>query len=198
MLKLLSDKLAQKLVDHSVVSADDLELYQFGIQGLIVKTVHIITYLIIGLLFHQVFEVILFTFAYVSLREYAGGYHAGTQVRCYLFSCLLIIIAMTLTHFMIRDGFNVIIIIMLLLFSSLFIFFLSPVEDKNKPLDDGETHRYKKISRIILLVEVVLTLVFLGLRLNTIAFVVSLSLSILAFMLIAGKTKNSFYVRALK
>lgn len=192
----MSDKLAQKLVNYGVVSADDFEMYQFGIQGLIVKAIHIITYLIIGLLFHQVFEVIIFTFAYVSLRKYAGGYHAGTQVRCYLFSCLLIITAMTLIHLMVNCSFIVTITIILLLFSSPLIFLLSPVEDGNKPLDDVETQRYRKISRIILLIEVVITLILLILKLNLIAFVVSLSLAALAFMLIAGNIKNRFHMCA--
>ena len=198
MVSLLSDKLAQKLVDYGVVSSDDLDTYQFGIQGLIVKTIHIITYLIIGLLFHQVFEVIIFTFAYVSLRKYAGGYHADTQVRCYLLSCLLILTAMSFIHLMVNCSFIVIVTIVLLLFSSPFIFLLSLVEDQNKPLDDVETQRYRNISRIILLIEIIIAILFLLLGLRRISFIVSLGLDMLAFMLVAGKAKNRFHVCVLK
>lgn len=183
-----SEKVARLLVKKSVISADDIKLYQFGLQGLIMKCIHIITYLIIGLAFQELVQVVLFTAAYVLPRKYAGGYHAKTPLRCYFLSCLMIIAAMLLIKF-IPVSIQFYSTIGLLALSGSVIFFLSPVESLNKPLEAIEITCYGKRARLILLMEIGAAGILLYYSIICYAFTIGLGLFALAVMLVAGKVQ---------
>lgn len=50
----------------------------------------------IGFTFGMVWQSVLFTAAYMTLRVYAGGYHAPTQLRCYILSFIMVVTALLL------------------------------------------------------------------------------------------------------
>ena len=57
-------------------------------------SINISSALIIGLIFGKFFEAAVFIVAYCSLRSFAGGYHAKTPLRCYVFSVIMLIIVL--------------------------------------------------------------------------------------------------------
>ena len=68
--------------------------------------------------------------------------------------------------------------------SALIIFFLSPVEDTNKPLDAAEVKVYGKKARIILGLELGVLVLFMIFGIGRIVTSISLSLVVLVFMLV--------------
>ena len=42
----------------------------------------------------MLFETIIFIITYIPIRIYAGGYHARTQTKCYIFSVFMLILAL--------------------------------------------------------------------------------------------------------
>lgn len=97
--------------------------------------------LIIGWIFGVVLEIAAFMAAYIPLRSFTGGYHAKTPLRCYFFSVvMLIIVSIGIKYYSAPDLAYVIAFL-----AGLFIVvILSPIEDKNKPLDETENKIYKK------------------------------------------------------
>ena len=81
-------------------------------------------------------------------------------------------------------------IIIITIISCIIVFSLSPVEDRNKPLDKTERTVYRKRSLYVLLVEVILIVILLSIGFKFVALSVSISLLALSLMLIAGKIKN--------
>ncbi len=69
---------------------------------------------------------------------------------------------------------------------------LSPVEDKNKPLDDLEYKVYKKRAIIIAAIELVVSIVLKLIGMDRLSIAVAYSFAVLGFMLIAGLFKNKF------
>ena len=147
----LSHKIGDNLVRSNVIKEEDAEIYVYGINQILVSVLNVSSALIIGLILGMFLESIIFMVAYIPLRSFAGGYHAKTPVRCYFASLILIFAALLFCKYV---PFNLLLHGGMLLISSVEIAFLCPVQDNNKPLGGVEQRRYKRISIIILLLEV--------------------------------------------
>ncbi len=143
--------------------------------------------LIIGWIFGVVLESAVFMAAYIPLRSFAGGYHAKTPLKCYILS--LIIITIILAGMKYLSVANIV-YYSALAATSLIVFLLSPVEDKNKPLDEIEQKFYKKCAAIISAAELVICLIFRLINLDSLFVAGTYSFVMLSIMLIAGKIKK--------
>lgn len=102
--------------------------------------------LIIGWIFGVVPEIAVFMATYIPLRSFAGGYHAKTPIRCYIFSViLLIIVSSCMKYIFIAEW----VYYAILATAALVVLILAPVEDKNKPLDETEHKVYKRRTMLI-------------------------------------------------
>ena len=78
--------------------------------------------------------------------------------------------------------------------SGILIYLISPVPDKNKPLDKTEYNAFRRKSRQILVAEILLYAVSVLMQWYIIMECVSLSLGMVAGMLVMG-SKNSYDYR---
>lgn len=174
------EKAADLMVQNEVISSEDKEIYVYGLKQGFILLVNILTTLMIGLLFNKVFETIIFLVTYMPLRIYAGGYHARTQLRCYICSVVLIISALLAIEYIPWTNF---IVITISTVSGMIIYILSPVEDMNKSLDVAEVKMYGKKTRVILFVEFIVVVLLIIYRKNNASQCVSVSLLVLCVML---------------
>lgn len=144
--------------------------------------------MVIGMVFGKLPESILFMAAYIPLRSYAGGYHAKTAVRCYFFSIVMISAVLWVMRYMNYSG---LICGCLSAISGSVIWFLVPVEDRNKPLDDLEKVVYRKRARGIVLAESILSLLAIFCNWKRLGMCMTLVLCVMAVMLLLGKWKNA-------
>ncbi|MCM1166500.1 MAG: accessory gene regulator B family protein [Lachnospiraceae bacterium] len=188
LLAKLSQRIGNDLVRSNVIEADDAEIYIYGINQILVSVINVSSALIIGLLFGTILEIVVFMAAYIPLRSFAGGFHAKTPLRCYIYSLImLIIVSMGLKYLHIEIwGYYAV-----LSASVLIVLALSPVEDKNKPLDDLEYKVYKKRAIIIAAVELVISVLLKLIGLDNLFIAVVYSFVVLGFMLIIGAAKNA-------
>ena len=184
----LSRKIGDNLVQSNIVNAEDAEIYIYGINQILVSILNVSSALIIGLIFGAFFEIAVFMAAYIPLRTFAGGYHAITPLSCYIFSVIMLIVVslgfkyLSLTEWVYYAVFAL---------SAIVVFVLSPVEDKNKPLDEIEHRVYKKRAVIIAAAEIAVSVVFKLTGLNSLFVAVVYSFAVLGFMLIIGTIKNA-------
>lgn len=186
MFEKTSEKITNAIAQNGTIKAEDKELYKYGIEQGMMILLNLCTTLIIGAVFKMVWQSILFTAAYIPIRSYAGGYHSKTPQRCYIFSILMIIAVLWGMKYFDNTYF---ICIALLVFASIIILLLSPVEDKNKPLDKLEKHVYKKRTLIILGIEILIILLFLVIDILSISFCMVIALFSLSIMLVLGRIK---------
>lgn len=183
----VSDRIAERFVEKKAILSEEKELYRFGIQQGLSIVLNIITTFVIGLAFQMVIESFLFLIIYIPLRSYAGGIHAKTANRCYIFSSLMIIAVLSAIKFF---PFGNLICSYLSVISGIIIFLLAPVETENKRLDDMERIVYRRRARLILGVEIIIQLLLSLLLSKKFVMCFSCAFVCLAVVMISGAVKN--------
>lgn len=189
LLARLAGKIGNNLVHSGVIKEEDAEIYIYGINQILTSVLNVSSALIIGLIFGVFTEVAIFMAAYIPLRSFAGGYHAITPLRCYVFSVImLIVVSIGLKYLHIAEW----IYYAVLVAATLVVLVLAPVEDRNKPLDEIEHKVYKRRTVIITAAELIIALLLKLLISDNLFIAIVYSFTVLSLMLIAGKAKNSF------
>lgn len=180
--------LSKKIVEHYCKKdSNEIELYVFGVNQGLNMILNIVTALFIGILFGEFFQALLFMFAYIPLRSYAGGYHTETPLRCYIFSIILLTVVLIGIKYISAPDLVYYFVLIMALF---IVILLSPVENKNKPLDKTEYKIYKKRVIFITITEFAIGQLLNLIGLYNMFVTVVYSFVVLSFMLITGKAKN--------
>lgn len=74
----------------------------------------------------------------------------------------------------------------------LVVFVLSPIEDRNKPLDEIEHKVYKRRTILIAAAELLFGIMLKLTKFDTLFVAVVYSFAVLSLMLVAGKAKNRY------
>ena len=187
-----AETITQKLFENHSINKEQYEICKFGIQQGLTILLNIVTIIIVGIIVGVLWQAVLFMVFYFPLRSYAGGYHAKTSVRCYMYSILLIIIVLLAIKLLV---FTRLVYIFAFLISFGIIFILAPVEDLNKKLDNIEKSVYKKRTRIVTTIEGMLFVISLFLKLNILINVLTYSFITMALILSFGKYKNTYLTK---
>lgn len=189
LLTRLAGKIGNDLVHSSVIKEEDAEIYIYGINQILVSVLNVSSALIIGLIFGVFFEIAVFMAAYIPLRSFAGGYHAKTPLRCYIFSVImLIVVSIGMKYLYMAEW----VYYVVLAAAASVVLILSPVEDRNKPLDETEHKVYKRRTILIMTAELVIALLLKLAILDALFVAIAYSFIALGLMLITGKIKNRF------
>lgn len=189
LLARLAVKIVNNLVHSGVIKEEDAEIYIYGINQILTSVLNVSSALIIGLIFGVFPEIAVFMAAYIPLRSFAGGYHAKTPLSCYVFSVImLIVVSIGLKYLHLADWVYYAVFVA----ATLVVLVLSPVEDRNKPLDEIEQKVYKRRTILIAAVELTLAMLLKLLMFDDLFIATANSFVVLSLMLIAGKAKNRF------
>lgn len=149
MIKLISSKVARILCEDEK-HTDNYELYEYAIYILLSSAFHIATVIVLGLVFNLLTGSLVFYLSFIAIRKFAGGYHAKTPTRCYVFSVISSIIMLCLIKYANSVGniFTYLLIIFELLCVVLIIL-MSPLDTENNPLNSYEKKWYKTLAVLI-------------------------------------------------
>lgn len=184
MFNKMSEGLTNRLVETGIINSDELETYRFGLENLMMKICHLVSYVLLGIFFDKLLELLLFIAVFIPLREYSGGYHAKTPLKCYFVSCLTVISLLFLLHVTPSQVMNYSIV--LAFFSSIALFLVVPVQSANKPLDESEKAYYR--SKAGFLISFILAGALLSRMLgwNYLSYILALSLAYEAIIAMVG------------
>ena len=152
----LSCKIADRLEHCGIISKSNRTLYEYGLRQMFATILNILTMLLIGFIMGLAVPAMVYTIAYIPLRVYAGGYHASTPQRCWAFSAIMLWIALCIVKYTPQMYFWV--ITTLSLIACIVVFLLSPVEDRNKRLDEKEHHVYHIRAIVVMTIEIVVSI----------------------------------------
>lgn len=192
MLNKLSERLLWLFLDMRIISEDNKEIYLYGIRQALRSLVNLLTTVIIGGLFGMIWESLLFMFLYIPLRSYAGGYHARTPIKCFFFSIVMMSIVLWVIGYW---EYLKLICACQSIVALILIFFLAPIEDVNKPLDEIEIDVYRRRARRIALLECSGSLIANYFEIEIITRSVTVVLCMSAIMLLMGKLNNIVILR---
>ena len=187
MLGQLAARIVDRQVSRGTLTREDEAVYRYAYELLLNQVINLVLAGLVAFFFRAPVVVLLFLLCYIPLRSYSGGYHADTNLGCTILSTLLIggvcYVTQAVEHGILEwqpIGYLV---------SGIIIYFWAPVQDHNKPLDDLEKTRYKKRSRLVWGIEVIVGILLYFWR-KRLGFVVAISHLIQAGTLIVGMIKN--------
>lgn len=146
-----------KIQTERFVGKEDIEIYQFGLECMLLKAVHMISYLLIGICMGELPSLLVSGGVLISLRRKAGGYHAKTRIGCYMFSCCVVFL-LCLTN---KIGLKPIVGIIGMVVVNILIVLYAPVENENRALEPEEKILFRKQAIGLLVVTNVIILTIL-------------------------------------
>ena len=188
MFNNISERIADNLIENGTISSEDKSTYQFGIKQGFTIGLNILSSLVIALIFQMIIEPFLFLAVYIPLRKFAGGIHAKTPIRCYIYSNLMIVAILLVIRFFHFGNFICDIISII---SSIPIFIFAPVDTPKRRLDDIEKKVFRKRTIIILASELLVQLALSFILDENIIMTFSLSFISVATVMIIGLIKKS-------
>lgn len=177
--------LSRRMVERGIIKEEEQELYQFGIRNGMIILLNVLTAFLIGLFTGKLLLVAVFTLSFMILRSFTGGYHSDSRVFCYIGSNLVLFIPVYTQELFqkIPDS----ILMILLVLATGIIFYLSPMNCKNRKLDEKERRYFGRKARIIAGVEVIVLGILWYAELINYAYAVYTSICITAIFMIIGK-----------
>lgn len=160
MIARLAKSTACFFVRNNLVDKEDEEVYAYGMELLLSTVFNLIIALFIAIVTDTFIPCLINLTSFVTIRIYAGGYHADTHIGCMttlaiVQSLFVAIIKMTpVKVIQISTPF-------MLVASILLIVILAPVAHPNKPLSERLKVKLRKKAYISTLVWTAFTLAFL-------------------------------------
>lgn len=183
----MTDRLLEKMIKLSVIDETDKELYRFGLETLLLKFIHYMTYLFIAVALQEVIRFFIFFASFLFLRKNAGGYHARTKEACYIGSCLTVLLTILCMKIIPKWSSAGWICGILALAAGIVVGLIAPVENKNRTLDREETKYFRKRTRYFLVIETIIGFVLLWYGNGHYAVAVFLAIVCEAALLLLGK-----------
>ena len=180
----ISNQISTYLVRKHIITEEYKEVVSFGMEHIIVTLGNIVTFLGIGVLMNMFRETAFFLLVFASVRRYAGGYHATTRWRCFLYSTIIVGTSLFLIKYIYINR-------MFYAASSLVVVSViitnSPVEDRNKPLNVYEVYEYRKRTVFLSFAWIVLLEILTVMKQEIFAYTVWIALVWVAVLLVMGK-----------
>lgn len=180
----LTTYLTDCLADSETIPNEEYEIIRYGVEGILNNLLGIFLTLTVGIFCNCVFESFVFWIFFWTLRKHAGGFHAKTKIRCLLMSVVLLFIAF---EFLLKAGWTMGVYTWIMAIGSGCIFCLAPVETHNKQLDEEEVRVYRKRTRIILGIQLILYVLSLILEGEQLCRVLAVNVVVVSFSLVLGK-----------
>ena len=197
MIENLVDRFINYQKELGTIQEKDVEVYRYGYIVFIELLLNSCLSLGIGSVMGAFKEVLFFLFVFIPLRSFCGGYHADKAWRCVILSNFIIIASVltakcTWIYKMPKSAKLVV-----LGTAALCIGIAAPVENENKKMERKEKRKYKWITGVVLLAEVMLAILLLfqgkekGFQIILISFIDQVILITMA-LIKAKKWKVSF------
>lgn len=167
-----------------------MQICTYGIVLFFTSILEISAVLIISIFVKNFIGTVVFLIGFLSVRIYAGGYHANTKLRCFL----ILLAVYALFSFALIIEIQVIYkyaMIIIPIINVLCVWRWSPLKNRNKTLNKNERNHFRNISVVLSVVEG-LTVVVLDLFHIYNRFSIALFLGLLTVLLslMTGKIKE--------
>ena len=184
------------LANNGIIDSNESEIYAYGFELMISTVLNALVIAIIAILTNT----FLFSFAFVvcfgMIRIYAGGYHAGSHLRCFGLFCIMYAIIL-IAESTVPVQWTLFVGAGAVIPAVFVIWKLAPIEDENRPLKERERAEFIRKVRIVVVWQAVVIMVLhllmnaLAVRwLGTLATGMSFGVLAAAISVAAGYIKN--------
>lgn len=154
MLEQISLKIANNWSDKKIIPEEDTDIYRYGIEIGLSTMVNTLCLLITTLLFFNILDLIIFLSFFIILRQFTGGYHADTYIKCNLVTVSCYALSTLLANYVHIDTKA---ISALFAVGLVLIGITAPINNCNKTITKAQAGRYKAMAIIVFVLETAIT-----------------------------------------
>jgi len=189
MITSLAQIITGCLVRNKIIDNTKLDIYIYGFEIMISNIICFGIGLLIGAVFSEFLECIVFLTVFVLLRRYCGGYHAETYLVCDTIFTANILLVMTILKVM--SVYPIYVHFIIAVVSIVSAVMLAPVENKYKPLTIHEKKKHKSYAAVISLSMIIISSVLFFINFKFAAVIDMASISVALSMIIEVLKKGS-------
>lgn len=191
MLKSIAEEVTVVMAANDIIKTEEMEAYTYGLELLIPKVILYVVILVVSLITDTFLMSVAFVILLMSLRRYSGGFHCKTAEICVIVSFLMYLLAIfgyEFVSFIPNMVYGVSTVL-----SSVIVLIFSPVEDKNRPLDETEKKLYRQKAMIALSFILILEFASLILEFRALSYLSACSLTANAVLILLSQTRRCKY-----
>ena len=190
MISRLSELMLRYLLKCGVIndSDDEKEYYQYGIEITISSLLNVFLIIGIGIIFRSMFESVVFLAFFMLIRQFTGGFHANTYLKCNCSFCISFITVL----FMYYTTYENMTICLSVLISGLcvaVIILACPIEHINKPIPKHKRKFYKVVAAILGVIYGIIGTILIALS-NKYGVLIIYTLVLVSVLIIAAILKD--------
>ncbi len=141
MIRKLSEKILTVLIRNQGVKETQRDIVLFGIEQGIVTALEITLLLITSAILGSVVKGVIILMAFTTIRIYAGGYHAKTQIGCVIRTWIFfVMVILCQNHFDI----NIYIQEVVVIWNFLILVWICPLENEKRKFVGNQRKTYRK------------------------------------------------------
>jgi len=191
MYKKIADHISNSLASSGAISRSELKVYSYAAELLLSSITGLVICLGIGVIFGAFVGSVIFLAVYCPLRQFSGGYHAANHISCAVIFCLAFLVNTLIAQYVIvAVEFQSMATFILAGFSVATINILSPIEDRNKPLNQNEKAKFRKKTMMLSIIVLFLIILLVKLQLVEASYYACSAVFMLSMLLVMGKIKN--------
>jgi len=148
MIQNIAEEISLRLVSNKIISIDNRIYYTYGIELVLNNFIIFLSIALIGILTKMIFISLIYVVTYCSIRNYVGGYHCKTHMKCYFTTLSLYLLMLFLNYYLSNN--RLIFSYILIAIAIPIIYIFAPVDYGNGSIsdDDRKTYRIKSIILI--------------------------------------------------
>lgn len=189
MISILSGYMTELLLERKVIKNEEKELYGYGLFMLISYIVFSLISILFGILLSIPFLSMLFFLIFCLIRNYAGGIHANSEIKCDIITTFSILVSELLIKIFIENNLRCIALIMLMMSSVAFIV-IKPVATEQKEISEKEQLHFHKKVIVLDISAIIVSIISIALGAYKIMISLSIGLSLASILLILGKIQQ--------
>ena len=178
MIARWSKLLTTYLIQNHGIKEEDRELYEYAVYRLFLSLQPLLFALVLGLVTGKIERCILIILPFTLIRKFAGGYHAGSTVRCLISSFFLLSITL-LISFYYPGGWKG---LLLMIGGGISVIICSPIDHENKRIDKEEKREFKRITARITTIWMILSVLSMWRRMEVVSICISLGILLTAVL----------------
>ncbi len=186
MISKLSNQITKNLLKRNVISDEEKELYDYGLFMMISYIVFFLISILFGLVLNILFSSILFYISFCLVRNFAGGAHANTEIKCDIITTLSIFVSEILIKIFVEYSF-ISVAFVLQLISTICLCAIKPVATSQKEISKKEKLHFHKKVVLLTISALIISVASMTFGVYNITFSISVGISLANTLLIVGK-----------
>jgi len=157
MISFLSNQLTKLLCEKEIIEPDKKVIYRYGYDIFISSIISLLIVVSVGIITGYILESAVFYIVFVLTRQYCGGYHADTYLKCNVIFTI-IYSAVLLVSNILLGFYNIFYLGIFFTVYLAAIWEFAPIDNENKRLSEDEKTKSCRISIVLSFIWIILSL----------------------------------------